>query len=394
MITSPPESAVPPGRSDPQLTRRALEHVQAGTTDLAPSVMAVPLSYYRDHELFERELQLLHRTPLVGAASCQLPGPHDYLVRDLIGTSVLVVRGGDGRARAFLNYCRHRGASPAHGCGTTRRFTCPYHAWVYDSSGRLVGIPGARGFEDLDRSQSGLVELSCEERHGLIWVVLLAGAGIDLDRHLGPLAPELAAWNLDRYQPFASRQFDSEVSWKAALEAFAESYHFPYVHGASIIGQNTTPDVAVHDRFGPHQRICFPYRWIGQAAGSSMEPIDHMAIIYWLFPNLVLAFSQVGVELIDILPAGGPRACSVRHSWMASVPATTEEERTGYHELFEAVHAALRDEDFGMLPQCGQGIQRGQHGHMVIGRNEIGVQHLIRTLAQAGGFDLQTPSRP
>ena len=52
------------------------------------------------------------------------------------------------------------------------------------------------------------------------------------------------------------------MSWKAALEAFAESYHFPYVHANSIIGMNTIPDIGVHEEFGLHHRICFPYPWI------------------------------------------------------------------------------------------------------------------------------------
>ncbi|BCQ08380.1 hypothetical protein JMUB5695_01810 [Mycobacterium heckeshornense] len=43
---------------------------------------------------------------------------------------------------------------------------------------------------------------------------------------------------------------------------------------------------------------------------------------------------------------------------------------------------AVRDEDFAMLPQCGHGVRRGPHDHMVIGRNEIGVQHMIRVIAK------------
>jgi hypothetical protein len=41
-----------------------------------------------------------------------------------------------------------------------------------------------------------------------------------------------------------------------------------------------------------------------------------------------------------------------------------------------------------MLPQCGEGIRRGQHDHAVIGRNEPAVQHVVRTLAEATGFEL------
>ena len=68
---------------------------------------------------------------------------------------------------------------PACGAGNSRKFTCPYHAWVYDNKGRLKGVPGAAGFEAIDRDEYGLVELPNEERHGFIWAVLTAGAEIE-----------------------------------------------------------------------------------------------------------------------------------------------------------------------------------------------------------------------
>ena len=117
-------------------------------------------------------------------------------------------------------------------------------------------------------------------------------------------------------------------------------------------------------------------------------PHDGMALIYWVFPNLTLAVSPVGVEIIDILPADDPVRCHLRHGWMAKVPATDDDTRAGYAELYEQVHAALRDEDFGMLPRCADGIRNGQHDHMVIGRNEPGVQNVVRALAAATGFPL------
>ena len=376
--------------TDVELTRAALKHVRNGTTDLAPSIMRVPLGYYGDEEQLRREEELLVCTPIPLMPSARVLNPHDYVVRDVLGRSVLISRGSDGVVRAFLNYCRHRGARPAEGCGSTRRFSCPYHGWTYDSAGQLVGVPGKRGFTELDWAVTGLIELPSEERHGLVWVVLTAGAKLDLDNHLGPLGEELDGWRLGTYDPFTFREFESEVNWKTALEAFAESYHFPYVHGRSLIGQNTIADVAVHQSFGRHHRICFPFPWISSHdnGDSSWEPIDNMAIIYWVFPNLVVAFSNVGVELIDILPEGSSSLSRVRHEWMARVPPVTDDDRAGYTDLFEQVHAAVRGEDFGMLPQCGDAIRHGQHEHMIIGRNEIGVQHVIHAMADAFSYPM------
>lgn len=181
------------------------------------------------------------------------------------------------------------------------------------------------------------------------------------------------------------------MSWKGALEAFAEGYHFPFVHGESLIGQNALPNVAIYDEYGKQHRLGFPFNWIANLdadPGGSWDVRDNMGLIYWIYPNLILANSNVGVEVIDILPAGTPTRCTVRHSWLARVPATTDDQRHGYDMIYDAVHAAVRDEDFAMLPQCGEGVRRGQHDHMVIGRNEIGVQHMINVFAGETGIAL------
>ncbi len=370
---------------DEDLTRRALQLVTSGTTDMAPDVLRVPLSYYRDPEILRRERQeILETTPLALVPSAQMLAPHDFVVREVLGRSVLVSRDSDGAARAFLNYCRHRGARPAEGCGSARRFTCPYHAWTYDSAGQLVGIPGREGFAGIDPTEHGLVELPSEERHGFVWVILTVGTPLDLSAHLGPLDAELAMWRYETYGYLTEREFTSEVNWKNALEAFAEGYHFPYVHGQSVIGMNTVANTSVHDAFGLNHRLGFPFNWITaleENPNGDWDPRANMGVIYWIYPNLVLANSPIGVEIIDILPGTDPVSCVVRHGWMGIVPATDDDTRAGYEAVYEQVHAAVREEDFTLLPSCGDGVRHGQHDHMLIGRNEIGVQHLIRSLA-------------
>ena len=383
--TQTPLTSIPVG---PELVHRALALVDAGVTEMAPTIMQVPLDYYRDESLFERERQLCLHTPLALAPSAQLARPHDFVVREVLGTSVLLTRHADGVVRAFLNYCRHRGGKPAEGCGSARRFTCPYHAWTYDNAGHLVGLPGDQGFEGLDRDAHGLVALPCQERHGLVWVVLTAGEPIDVATHLGSLDEELGAWDLGSAEYLTEREITAEVNWKAAIEAFAENYHFPYVHKNSIVGQNTVANTAVFDAYGQHHRLGFPCPWITTAREDPAlgSPLAYMVFIYFIFPNLTLAMSPVGTEIIDILPSDRPSHSLLRHGWMATEPAADDAVRAGYLDLYEAVHAAVRDEDFGVLPGCGQASRQGQHATMVIGRNEIGVQHVVSAFHAALGL--------
>lgn len=215
-------------------------------------------------------------------------------------------------------------------------------------------------------------------------MVLTATSTIDVAAHLGSLDEEFSKWGYENYGYLTQQEFSSEVNWKNALEAFAEGYHFPYVHGESVIGLNTVANCSTYDGFGKHHRLGFPFKWITALTDSpetDWDPRGQMGIIYWIYPNLVLANSPVGVEIIDILPGADPVSCVVRHAWMGVVPATDDATRSGYEEIYEQVHAAVRDEDFAMLPSCGDGVRHGGHDYMVIGRNELGVQHLIRTLA-------------
>lgn len=210
------------------LTRRALAVAVAKTTVMADDVLRVPLHYYNDAKLTEiEESQILRRTPLAILPSAQIAEVNDYAVRSILGDSLLVTRDRHGRAHVLLNYCRHRGAMPACGTGNASRFTCPYHAWTYKNNGELASVPGKSGFTGMDFADYGLLELPSDERYGFVWAVLTAGDTIDVDAHLGELAPQLAEIDYPSFGYHDHREFESEVSWKGALEAFAEGLPLP-----------------------------------------------------------------------------------------------------------------------------------------------------------------------
>ena len=167
------------------LMRRAVDVGVNVWPEMAERHMEVPLDYFSDPATFAKEKALYERSPLALIASSEIANANDFVVRNAVGRSVLVTRDEDGRAHAYLNYCRHRGAEPAHGCGNARRFTCPYHGWVYDPKGALVGLPLRDRHDNLDLGNYGLVELPSEERHGFVWVVLQRDLPIDVAAHLG-----------------------------------------------------------------------------------------------------------------------------------------------------------------------------------------------------------------
>ncbi|MCY4666209.1 MAG: hypothetical protein OXC00_16255, partial [Acidimicrobiaceae bacterium] len=77
---------------DEALTRRVLDLVVRETTDMAAAVLRVPLEYYRDPANLESELALLRSTPLPVVPGAQIAAPNDFVVRSMLGASLLVTR--------------------------------------------------------------------------------------------------------------------------------------------------------------------------------------------------------------------------------------------------------------------------------------------------------------
>ena len=185
------------------LTRRVIDFVEGGTTELGESIFLNPVSTYTCPQQAGREQELLFRgQPIFFGMSCELPNPGDYRADDLSGVPILVVRGKTGNLNAFLNVCRHRGAKIATGSGSGKRlFVCPYHAWTYDLDGRLTRLNPEAGFPGLSCAERSLVPLPIAEKHGLIFVQATPGAAIDVDALLGDLAPEFASYGFAMEYP-------------------------------------------------------------------------------------------------------------------------------------------------------------------------------------------------
>ena len=85
-----------------QLAKRALDHYQDGTTDMAPAIMRMPIEAYTSESryLAERE-RIFRHLPLALALTIEVPEPGDYKAMTVLGTPVLISRGDDGKARAF-----------------------------------------------------------------------------------------------------------------------------------------------------------------------------------------------------------------------------------------------------------------------------------------------------
>lgn len=195
----------------------------------------LPGRYYTAPDVFrqEREAIFLKRWLCVGREE-ELADAGDYLTLRVMGEPVLVVRDSLGRIAALSNVCRHRGVEVAHGAGNARHFSCPYHAWVYDLTGRLVGAPLMRG-TNFDQSACRLPAFRADTWNRWIFVCLDAGAP-PLEEAIAPFARQF-----DFLQPQHCRLSDKLVidlncNWKFACENLMDIYHVGTIHAKTFGG--------------------------------------------------------------------------------------------------------------------------------------------------------------
>jgi phenylpropionate dioxygenase-like ring-hydroxylating dioxygenase large terminal subunit len=358
---------------------RLFAHLANNSTDMADQQLEIPISYYLDEELWQQELQeIFYTIPLPVAMSVALPNPGDFKAMRVVGREIILSRGKDGRMNAMLNVCRHRAMKLVpEGCGNARRFTCGYHAWTYDTDGKLTGVPGEDTFGDVNRDDYSLVRLACEERAGIIFICLTAGREIDVDAWLGDALPHLERLELDKCVHFTTKEL-AGPNWKVTLDGYLESYHFSSLHPDTVALTNHT-NRATFDALGPHCRNVFALKSMDAMAGTprdQWEPAAALGLIYWLFPGMSIAGGMRERTVVSIiLPADSwGESMTWQTTLMRRAPETAAELEEA-EKTADWFFAAFRDEDYTAQQLVQDGLASLADKHMVIGRNEIAVQH-------------------
>jgi phenylpropionate dioxygenase-like ring-hydroxylating dioxygenase large terminal subunit len=371
------------------LLKRALAHLENRSTDQASEPMLVPVSSYLDAQRWRDELETLVKgrpQPLV--LSIEVPRGGDYKAMNVAGVPFLVVRGHDGIARAFLNACRHRGAPLCEvGLGNRRRFRCPYHAWTYDDKGALVAILRQDTFGEVDFDDYGLRELPCEERHGIVWVVLTPGVPIDLDGWLGDFDAELAKLELGQWQVYRRHEFPGP-GWKLTYDGYLEGYHFQTLHKLTF-GTNTITNLMVHDSFGQHQRVLFGTKalpTLRELPEEQWDPGVAGAPIFTVFPFVSIAGTWQNHAMVSqILPGATIDTNMTVQLILTRHTVSTPAEQEAADAYAEVMLKGTRDEDYSVAFGAQEALSSGANTHLTFGRNEIALQHQHRWIDRLMG---------
>lgn len=357
----------------------------------------VPAGRYTSAEFARLERDVVFgRRWLFVAHVDQLPSSGDYLAVDHLRLPVVVVRDGD-QIRAFVNTCSHRGSALVlDSAGNTgRRFSCPYHNWVYDLDGALVGLPDAGDFGDLDRSCLGLTAVGCETWGPLVFVNL-DPAATSLAEQLGPVAEDLGelAGLGESLRLAQHTSIDIEANWKLPVDANIETYHVNYIHkdtAALAIDQSRTGIQLLpngHSRMLVKRRIDlevdfdfgFPplFHGLGDLPGQG-------TFSYHVFPNLSIVFSGTGFVFFITNWPTGPDTSRYDVYWCSSLDPV---DHADHLDRFIAFNRAVLLEDLAVIPSIQRSLDSGAIGSLRLGYQERRIQYvheqIDRELVAAG----------
>jgi phenylpropionate dioxygenase-like ring-hydroxylating dioxygenase large terminal subunit len=370
--------------NDQEVAARVLGHVRDGTTDRSNEVWREPVANYRSEARLHREIAtVLRKTPTPFCPSAALPEKGSYVAREAAGTPLLVVRGDDGRVRAFRNACRHRGTPLADGSGCATVFVCPYHAWTYRLDGSLKSIPHADGFPTLDMNSHGLVPVQADEQLGLVFVTQDAASTALRDKSSAPWSgmPEL-------FSPgqalISARSGEVDVNWKVYLEGFLEGYHIKPAHPKSFYPYGYD-NLNVIERCGRNSRITFPFRRIEKLA--DVPPADRrvdglLTYVYHLFPNVLVTVLSHHTNIVVLEPLSIDRTRVVLYA-LANLGSGTSMEDAKRDATF--VNDTGGAEDLALVLAIQRSIGSGANEVFTFGEFEGLVTHFHRNMREALG---------
>ena len=194
--------------------------------------------FYFSKEIFAREKERIFcREWIVAGREEELPAAGDYLIVQVAGESVLVVRTRAGTLAAHYNVCRHRGSRlvPEDSRGSLGgSIRCPYHSWTYALDGALRTAPYLDEDDGLSKTSLGLYPVGIESWGGFVFLNLTpaeaSSRNYGLLSQLGAVPERLQRYPLAQLRSGRRIVYQVEANWKVLLENYNECYHCGPVH--------------------------------------------------------------------------------------------------------------------------------------------------------------------
>lgn len=351
---------------------------------------SLPGWIYTDREFFDLEIERIIRPSWqIVCHVNEIANPGDYQTIDYLGESVVVIRGEDRQVRAFTNVCRHRAMRLVEGpSGCARKLVCPYHAWTFESDGRLSGVPMKSEYPALRLEDNGLAPVAHEVWHGFVFVNLAPAGFPSVAQMMAPFEDEVAQYRFEDMQRMAPvRTRPRGVNWKNVGDNYSDNLHIPVSHDG------------LTRLFGRTYRI-EPFGWADRLHGTVVEDerqnfwekvyrrhmprVEHLSdeahklwLYYKLWPNMAFDIYADQIDFMQWLPIS-PTECLLREVAYALPDPRREMKLVRYANW--RINRVVNAEDTWLITRVQQGMASKSYGNGPIASSETCLRSFARKI--------------
>jgi carnitine monooxygenase subunit len=374
-------------------------HSNAQQQDFDPQEdYSLPGWVYHDEAFLAREIEhVLRPSWQLLCHQSEVPHAGDWQAMELFGERVVALRGQDGEVRVFANVCKHRAMRLLDGAGgnCASRLVCPYHAWTYDDTGKLTGVPSKSDYVALDMSKLSLHQYKSENWHGFIFFKLKDEGGPSVAEMMAPFAEEVALYRIREMRPLhKTRQRTRAVNWKTIADNYSDHLHIPVAHPgltrifaknyqieatqwADRLGgplaprylQNTTARTSNHSelayqKFRPH------------VAHLPEDKQDYW-LYYKLWPNLAFDIYSDQIDFMQFIPISATHVLLRENAY--ALPDERREMRAARY-LNGRINRYVNAEDTWLITGVQQGMASRSFAAGPLGKSEVCLRSFARKL--------------
>ncbi|MEA3002240.1 MAG: hypothetical protein QOH81_1028 [Sphingomonadales bacterium] len=357
--------------------------------------LSLPGWIYRDPEYFAVEMERVIRPAWqIVCHESDIAAPGDWQSLDYPGESVIVIRGDDGAARAFLNVCRHRASRLVSGeQGCARRLTCPYHAWTYGLDGRLIGVPNKGDYPGLDQSALGLLPVELEAWQGFLFVRLASG-GPSVAGMMAPYEAEIAPYRFERLRALGRATMRPRaVNWKNVADNYSDGLHIPVAHPGltRLFGRFYRIEAEAHCDRMSGDLVDHPSANLSERAYQAwLPPIPHLPdalqrrwLYFKLWPNVAFDIYPDQIDFMQFLPVSPTETLIREISYAlpdADMPEKRRREMKAVRYLNWRINRRVNAEDTALIAGVQAGMASRHWTPGPLGESEVCLRSFARKL--------------
>ncbi len=344
---------------------------------------------YTDPIQFELEREkVLNTTWLIAGRSSEVAETGDWLSFESHGETAVVTRQADGSLAAFHNVCQHRGptfVTEWKGCGA-KKFTCPYHGWLYDTTGKVIGVPERVDFDDDQLRDLRAPAVAVDEWGGWIWVNLAGpDATSSLEDWIGPdIMTDLTRYNMEEMYLLDVLEWEVPVSYKAIVDGFNEIYHTASLHHVGGEWMKSAKDTTFHV-VNDHNYMCFvPRKQYREELAENWDHHRYAICHYVVFPNTIFNCNPEHIQVFNPIPIDVDRTRFL--CWELAYPGDEEEpEYEDYKERMLAHWDHLKvvvGEDIDIYTQLARTKRSSRYTRNLLSSREFKIAHYHDVMAK------------